>query len=165
MNDNVPLIYKILIALASGAFSLAVAISVQHIRIYKVPKWIIILAIIVQLVLSWGVFIFVMLFFKSGLLPDEIPNDDWSALVCAYGASTIPHIVITTLIFIYNKEVNKWLESRYGEGMHDMDSLEARVMMKDNICPHCQKATDSTKHTEIIEKNTQKLTSHNDEKG
>ena len=131
MNENVPLVWKFIIAIASGVFSLAVAISVQHIRIYKMPKWLIFFAMGVQLILSWGVFIFVMLFFKSGLLPESMPNDDWTALVCAYGASTIPHIVITTLIFIYNKEVNKWLESRYGEKMHDMDSMHKRVQEMD----------------------------------
>ena len=124
MNE-VSFFWKFLIALCAGVFGVAVAISIQHIKIIGVPKWLIVLAIVVQLLLSWGVFIFIIVFFKSGLLPEVVPNDDYSALSVAYFCASIPHIVITTAILIYNKEINKWLESRYGSGeaLPNMDNV------------------------------------------
>lgn len=114
--QEVSFFWKVITALCAGIFGVAVAISIQHIKFSRVPKLLVFTAIIVQLLLSWGVFIFVMIFFQSGLLPQAIPNDDFSALSVAYFTASIPHIVITTAILIYNKEVNKWLESRYGQG-------------------------------------------------
>lgn len=114
--QEVGFFWKVITALCAGIFGVAVAISIQHIKLSRVPKLLVFTAIIVQLLLSWGVFIFVMIFFQSGLLPQVIPNDDFSALSVAYFAASIPHIVITTAILIYNKEVNRWLESRYGQG-------------------------------------------------
>lgn len=114
--QEVSFFWKVITALCAGIFGVAVAISIQHIKLSRVPKLLVFTAIIVQLLLSWGVFIFVMIFFQSGLLPQAIPNDDFSALSVAYFTASIPHIVITTAILIYNKEVNRWLESRYGQG-------------------------------------------------
>lgn len=108
--------WKVITALCAGIFGVAVAISIQHIKLLRVPKLLVFTAIIVQLLLSWGVFIFVMIFFQSGLLPQAIPNDDFSALSVSYFTASIPHIVITTAILIYNKEVNRWIEKRYGQG-------------------------------------------------
>ncbi len=125
MDNEVSSLWKFLIALCAGVFGVAIAISIQHIKIIGVPKWLVVFAIVVQLLLSWGVFIFVMIFFKSGLLPEVVPNDEYSALSVAYFSASIPHIVITTAILIYNKEINKWLESRYGGGevLPNMDSV------------------------------------------
>ena len=125
MDNEVSFLWNFLIALCAGIFGVAVAISIQHIKIIGVPKWLIALAIVVQLLLSWGVFIFMMIFFKSGLLPEAVPNDEYSALSVAYFCASIPHIVITTAILIYNKEINKWLQSRYGSGevLPNMDSV------------------------------------------
>ena len=114
--QEVSFFWKVITALCAGIFGVAVAISIQHIKLSRVPKLLVFTAIIVQLLLSWGVFIFVMIFFQSGLLPQAIPNDDFSALSVAYFTASIPHIVITTAILIYNKEVNRWLENRYGQG-------------------------------------------------
>lgn len=116
MNEqNVEMVWKILLAFAGGIFSIAISIAVQQIRLRGIPKALIVTAIIVQLILSWGVFIFMLLFFKSGLLPEAVPNDDWTALLCAYGFSAIPNLLVATAILIYNKEVDKWLRSRYGD--------------------------------------------------
>lgn len=114
--QEVSFFWKVITALCAGIFGVAVAISIQHIKLSRVPKLLVFTAIIIQLLLSWGVFIFVMIFFQSGLLPQAIPNDDFSALSVAYFTASIPHIVITTAILIYNKEVNRWLERRYGLG-------------------------------------------------
>lgn len=134
MNE-VSFFWKFLIALCAGVFGVAVAISIQHIKIICVPKWLIVFAIVVQLLLSWGVFIFVIIFFKSGLLPEVVPNDDYSALSVAYFCASIPHIVITTAILIYNKEINKWLESRYGSGesLPNMDNVATSKSDVDSI--------------------------------
>lgn len=123
--QEVSFFWKVITALCAGIFGVAVAISIQHIKLSRVPKLLVFTAIIVQLLLSWGVFIFVMIFFQSGLLPQAIPNDDFSALSVAYFTASIPHIVITTAILIYNKEVNRWLESRYGQGeqLPSMDKM------------------------------------------
>ncbi|TLD91200.1 hypothetical protein LS74_009755 [Helicobacter magdeburgensis] len=142
MNE-VSFFWKFLIALCAGVFGVAVAISIQHIKIIGVPKWLIVFAIVVQLLLSWGVFIFIIIFFKSGLLPKVVPNDDYSALSVAYFCASIPHIVITTAILIYNKEINKWLESRYGSGetLPNMDNVATSKSDVDSI--NTQESTDS----------------------
>lgn len=142
MNE-VSFFWKFLIALCAGVFGVAVAISIQHIKIIGVPKWLIVFAIVVQLLLSWGVFIFIIIFFKSGLLPEVVPNDDYSALSVAYFCASIPHIVITTAILIYNKEINKWLESRYGSGetLPNMDNVTTSKSDVDSI--NTQESTDS----------------------
>lgn len=126
MNEqNVEMVWKILLAFAGGIFSIAISIAVQQIRLRGIPKALIVTAIIVQLILSWGVFIFMLLFFKSGLLPEAMPNDDWTALLCAYGFSAIPNLLVATAILIYNKEVDKWLRSRYGDAeIPSMNKLE-----------------------------------------
>lgn len=126
MNEqNVEMVWKILLAFAGGIFSIAISIAVQQIRLRGIPKALIVTAIIVQLILSWGVFIFMLLFFKSGLLPEAVPNDDWTALLCAYGFSAIPNLLVATAILIYNKEVDKWLRSRYGDAeIPSMNKLE-----------------------------------------
>ena len=126
MNEqNVGMVWKILLAFAGGIFSIAISIAVQQIRLRGIPKALIVTAIIVQLILSWGVFIFMLLFFKSGLLPEAVPNDDWTALLCAYGFSAIPNLLVATAILIYNKEVDKWLRSRYGDAeIPSMNKLE-----------------------------------------
>ena len=115
-DDKVGLIYQFLIACGAGVFGIAIAITAQHIKLVGVPKKLIIVAMIVQMLLSLGVFLGIMLVFRSALLPEVIPNDDFSALAAAYILSSIPHIVVATGITIYNKEINKWLEERYGRG-------------------------------------------------
>lgn len=134
-NGNVNFALKMLIGLCSGVFGIAIALSVQHIRIIGLPRCIIFIAICVQLTLSWGVFIFVMIFFKSSLVPDTLPNDDWTALTIAYFASSIPHLMITTALIIYSKEINKFLEKRYGEDIHlpDMNQVQVMPMSKADI--------------------------------
>lgn len=138
MNEEVGFIWKVLIALCAGVFGVAVALAIQHIKIINMPKWLIALAVLVQLLLSWGLFIFICIFFKSGLLPESIPNDEYSALSVAYFCASIPHIVITTAIVIYNKEVNKWLESRYGagEGMPNMERASGIHAQEEAIQSH-----------------------------
>lgn len=128
-DEHVNLIYKILLALAGGVFGIAIAVTVQHIKLVGVPKVLACIAIVVQLLLSWGVFIFVIVLFKSALLPERIPNDDWSALTVAYFLSAIPHIVVATAILIYDKEINKWLKARYGD---DVD-LQATLKEKQTL--------------------------------
>lgn len=125
MDDKVDLIYKFLIALCAGIFGVAIAITAQHIRLVGVPRFLIILAIFVQMILSLGLFLGVMIAFKSGFLPEAVPNDDWSALTVAYLLSSIPHIAVATGITIYNKEINKWLKDRYGSDttLPSMDKL------------------------------------------
>ena len=155
MNE-VGFLWKLLIALSAGVFGVAVAISIQHIKIVGVPRWLVGLAILVQLILSWGVFIFIIIFFKSGLLPDMVPNDDYSALTVAYFCSSIPHIVITTAIIIYNKEINKWLESRYGqEGrLPDMEQVKVSHDFQDNETAKAKKTRSRKPKTK---KETQQL--------
>lgn len=155
MNEqNVEMVWKILLAFAGGIFSIAISIAVQQIRLRGIPKALIVTAIIVQLILSWGVFIFMLLFFKSGLLPEAIPNDDWTALLCAYGFSAIPNLLVATAILVYNKEVDKWLRSRYGdteipsmnnlekdlsqeEKKNTKDTIEIEEVSKEHICETC----------------------------
>ena len=115
MDDKVDLIYKVLIALCAGVFGVAIAITAQHIKLIGLPRALILLAVSVQVILSLGVFLGVMIGFRSGFLPEVVPNDDWSALTAAYLLSSIPHIAVATLITIYNKEINKWLKDRYGD--------------------------------------------------
>lgn len=115
MEDKVDLIYKVLIALCAGVFGVAIAITAQHIKLIGMPRALVIMAVCVQIVLSLGVFLGVMIAFRSGFLPEVVPNDDWSALTAAYLLSSIPHIAVATLITIYNKEINKWLKDRYGD--------------------------------------------------
>lgn len=123
MDDKVELIYKVLIALSAGVFGVAIAITAQHIKLIGMPRALILLALSVQVILSLGVFLGVMIGFRSGFLPEVIPNDDWSALTAAYLLSSIPHIAVATGITIYNKEINKWLKERYGDNT-TMPSME-----------------------------------------
>lgn len=170
MDNEVSFLWKFLIALCAGVFGVAVAISIQHIKIIGVPKWLVVFAIVVQLLLSWGVFIFVIIFFKSGLLPEVVPNDEYSALSVAYFSASIPHIVITTAILIYNKEINKWLESRYGSGevLPNMDSVAQNEVSleKDN---HSDETTQECVSETSLENVESSLTpqeqsqTHNDE--
>ncbi|TLD97676.1 hypothetical protein LS71_002745 [Helicobacter jaachi] len=115
MENSVSFFQKLLIALCAGIFGVAIAISVQHIKVVFVPKWLIVLSTAVQLILSWGIFLLIMLFFNSELLPEKVPNDDYSALSVAFLLSSVPQVVIMTLLIIYSKEVNKWLQERYGD--------------------------------------------------
>lgn len=131
MEDKVDLIYKILIALCAGVFGVAIAITAQHIKLIGMPRALILLAVSVQVILSLGVFLGVMIGFRSGFLPEVVPNDDWSALTVAYLLSSIPHIAVATLITIYNKEINKWLKDRYGDDT-TLPSME-RVQLHDDV--------------------------------
>lgn len=133
-NEQVDFIYKVLLALAGGVFGIAIAVAVQHIKLIGVPKTIIFISITVQLILSWGVFIFILILFKSAFLPEAVPNDDWSALTLAYFLSAIPHMVVATAILIYNKEINKWLESRYGEAnLPTVENAVARLGNQESL--------------------------------
>lgn len=148
-DDKVGLIYQFLIACGAGVFGIAIAITAQHIKLVGVPKKLIIVAMIVQMLLSLGVFLGIMLVFRSALLPEVIPNDDFSALAAAYILSSIPHIVVATGITIYNKEINKWLEERYGSGTNipNMDKYssgedqepEPEVEHVESCCDKCGK--------------------------
>lgn len=134
---KVPLYEKVLVALMSGIFSLAIAVSIQHIKVHKMPRYIIIGAAVLQLILSFGVFVSVMLFFKSALVPDSMPNDEWTALTIAFLFSSFPHIITTTLIFIYDKELTNWVKSRYGEDV-EIPTMKSRMtdageIMDDNV--------------------------------
>lgn len=131
MEDKVDLIYKVLIALCAGIFGVAIAITAQHIKLIGMPRALILLAVSVQVILSLGVFLGVMIGFRSGFLPEVVPNDDWSALTAAYLLSSIPHIAVATLITIYNKEINKWLKDRYGDDT-TLPSME-RVQLHDDV--------------------------------
>lgn len=131
MEDKVDLIYKVLIALCAGIFGVAIAITAQHIKLIGMPRALILLAVSVQVILSLGVFLGVMIGFRSGFLPEVVPNDDWSALTAAYLLSSIPHIAVATLITIYNKEINKWLKERYGDDTA-LPSME-RVQLHDDV--------------------------------
>lgn len=113
--NKVPLIWKILIAIFGGLFGLAIAVSLQHIRILYIPRIVLILSIIIQFTLSLGVFLGVMLFFNSELLPQTIPNDDFSALTIAYVMSSIPQIIVATSLLLLDKQIEKVFKSRYGE--------------------------------------------------
>ncbi|NDJ26343.1 hypothetical protein GW575_00025 [Campylobacter sp. MIT 19-121] len=115
MNNEVSFLSKVLIALCAGVFGVAIAICLQHIKIFSVSKWLILLSVAVQFVLSLGLFLGTMLVFASALLPQSVPNDDYSALSVAYFISTIPHIIITTLLIIYDKEINAFLKKRYND--------------------------------------------------
>lgn len=123
MNENeVSIIWKILIALSAGIFGVALAISLKQISLRQ-KKGLLIIAIVIHFTLSLGLFLVVMIFFKSGLLPDSLPNDDYSALVVAYLISATPQVSAMLLLVIYNKEVNRFLEKRYGESYgEDMHS-------------------------------------------
>lgn len=128
MDDSkVDMIYQFLIACGAGVFGIAIAITAQHIKLVGVPKKLIVVAMVVQMLLSLGVFLGIMLVFRSALLPEVIPNDDFSALAAAYILSSIPHIVVATGITIYNKEINRWLEERYGSGtsIPNMDKYDS----------------------------------------
>lgn len=131
MEDKVDLIYKVLIALCAGIFGVAIAITAQHIKLIGMPRALILLAVSVQVILSLGVFLGVMIGFRSGFLPEVVPNDDWSALTAAYLLSSIPHIAVATLITIYNKEINKWLKERYGDDT-SLPSME-RIQLRDDV--------------------------------
>lgn len=130
MEDKVDLIYKVLIALCAGIFGVAIAITAQHIKLIGMPRALILLAVSVQVILSLGVFLGVMIGFRSGFLPEVVPNDDWSALTAAYLLSSIPHIAVATLITIYNKEINKWLKDRYGDDT-TLPSMESAQVQSD----------------------------------
>lgn len=113
--EHVPLYWKVLIAISGGLFGLAIAISLQHIRILYIPKFILVLSIVIQFTLSLGVFLGVMLFFSSDLLPQIIPNDDYTALTIAYLASSIPQIIVSTALILLDKQIEKILKDKYGE--------------------------------------------------
>lgn len=113
--EHVPLVWKVCIALFGGLFGLAIAVSLQHIRILYIPKLILILSIIIQFILSLGVFLGVMLFFSSDLLPQIIPNDDYTALTIAYLASSIPQIIVSTALIFLDKQIEKIFKDKYGE--------------------------------------------------
>lgn len=119
MTNEFSTLEKALLALASAVFGVAVAVAVQHIKIFNIPKKVILLSLVVQVILSLGVFLGTLLFFKSQLLPLFIPNDEYTAIFCAYVLSVVPQIVITTLLLIYNKQINKWVVDKYGD-----DALE-----------------------------------------
>lgn len=89
------------------------------------PTPLIIVSAIVQLILSFGIFIFILLLFKSAFLPPQIPNDDWSALTIAYFLSSIPHIVVGTALLIYDKEIQMFVEKRYGsEALNEVNNAD-----------------------------------------
>ena len=115
------LLWKIVIAICASIFGLAIALTTQYIKLQKLPKFLIFVSLICHIILSWGVFLFVMIFFNSGFLPSMIPNDEWSALTIAYFCSSIPHITTTTLLLIYAKEVNNWLNKRYPDTKDALD--------------------------------------------
>lgn len=134
MNEQVivSLLAKILIAIASGVFGVAIAISVQHILI-RPPLRVVIFSCVINFIMSLGMFLLVMLFFASELLPNAVPSDDFSALTIAYFVSAVPQITITFLIIIYNKEVNKFLVARYGEGINDSGLNKAAEERKEML--------------------------------
>lgn len=114
-EQHVALYWKILIAIFGGLFGLAIAISLQHIRILYIPRLILILSLAIQFTLSLGVFLGIMLFFSSELLPQIIPNDDYTALTIAYLASSIPQIIVSTALIFLDKKIEKILKDKYGE--------------------------------------------------
>lgn len=114
-NETLPMFYKILIAVSAGVFGLGIAIAIGHVRLFYIPKLLLVASCILQFILSLGVFIGTILFFKSGLLPDSIPNDDYTMMFVAYALSTIPQLITTTLIFIYDRAVNDWIEKKFAK--------------------------------------------------
>lgn len=88
-------------ALFGGGFSLAIALSVGYISIFKeVPRRIFWLAIIVQVVLSLGCFVGAILFFYSNLTPDSLPKDFITGAFIAYCASAVPEITFGLFVLI-----------------------------------------------------------------
>lgn len=106
--------YVILLALAfiSGGFGLAIAFSVGYLSFRPVPKKIFWLAILIQIVLSFGLFIGTTLWFYSQLTPESLPKDFITGATLAYFASAIPELTFGILVLLL-KIARKFVISSY----------------------------------------------------
>lgn len=90
-----------IVALIGGGFSLAIALSIGYISIFKdVPRKIFWLAILVQVGLSLGCFIGAMLYFYSSLTPDILSKDLITGAFIAYCASAMPEITFGIAVLL-----------------------------------------------------------------
>lgn len=91
----------VIVALLGGGFSLAIALSVGYISLFKdVPRKVFWIAIIVQVALSLGCFIGAILFFYSSLTPDSLPKDFVTGAFIAYAASAMPEITFGIMVLL-----------------------------------------------------------------
>lgn len=145
-DNNIPLIYKIIIAISGGIFGIGIAVAIGHIRLFYVPKILLISSCVLQFMLSLGVFLGVILFFKSSLLPDIIPNDEYTMLFCAYAFSTIPQFVTTTLVFMYDKAITNWIEKKFGESKNGETSTDNQFSHTDMVSIYKNNKKDNLSH-------------------
>ena len=90
-----------IVAILGGGFSLAIALSVGYISIFKeVPRKIFWVAIIVQIALSLGCFTGAILFFYSNLTPENLPKDFITGAFIAYTASAVPEITFGIVVLL-----------------------------------------------------------------
>lgn len=90
-----------IVALIGGGFSLAIALSIGYISIFKdVPRKIFWLAILVQVGLSLGCFIGAILYFYSSLTPDILSKDLITGAFIAYCASAMPEITFGIVVLL-----------------------------------------------------------------
>lgn len=156
-EDNIPLWIKVLIALTAGVFGLAIAVRMKYIQL-KPPYYIVWIVAVTHLVMSLGIFLMVMLFFSSGLLPTSVPNDDYTALTIAYLMSSTPQVTISLIMTIYNKEVNKWLESRYGNNQTVTINKDDATVTDNSLPIKDSEPTDHTSfHDELVDQMEGKL--------
>lgn len=118
MNDNQSnTIFIILVAICAGFFGIVISVITKRIE-FKPPARVWIIACIIHFLASLFIFLGVYIFFQSELLPNVMPNDDFSMLVIAYSLSSIPQLTLGMLLLVLNKEVIKWLRQRYGENIN-----------------------------------------------
>ncbi|WP_104694768.1 hypothetical protein [Helicobacter equorum] len=93
--------FLVIVALIGGGFSLAIALSIGYISIFKdVPRKIFWLSILVQVGLSLGCFIGAILYFYSSLTPDILSKDLITGAFIAYCASAMPEITFGIVVLI-----------------------------------------------------------------
>lgn len=87
------------LGLLGGGFSLAIALSIGYISIFRdVPRKVFWLAIFVQVALSLGCFIGASLFFYSNLTPESLPKDFVTGAFIAYTASAMPELTFGIVV-------------------------------------------------------------------
>ncbi len=149
MNDNQSnTIFIILVAICAGFFGIVISVITKKIE-FRPPARVWIIACIVHFLASLFIFLGVYIFFQSELLPDVMPNDDFSMLVIAYSLSSIPQLTLGMLLLILNKEVIRWLRQRYGKNIN-FEVNESAQLGVQQIQPQRKPRKRQTKETNEI---------------
>ncbi|RDU51315.1 hypothetical protein CQA37_09810 [Helicobacter sp. MIT 99-10781] len=132
--SNKEFIILFLLSLGAGAFGVCIAMAVGYLSITKgAPRKIVIIAIIVQMGLSIGLFIGLTLWFYSQLTPESLSKDFITGCCIAYFGSAVPEITFGVFVLLTKIIKHNIRKTMNYEGEDITPDLKLRSIVDDYV--------------------------------